>query len=105
VGEVVMAAVNKTTTAQNEATNSSSKISKAVMDIITILAIAVVAMGILLSVITIQNRPSSRVARMEARDLAAAQRVSAQEAYRSDLQRPVEHRELTQAELDRISGL
>lgn len=100
-----MAPVNKTTTTQSQAVQSSFKISKAVMDIITIMAIAVVVMGIILSVITIQNRPSSRLARLEARDMAAAQRMSAQEAYQSDLQRPVEHRELTQTELNRISGL
>lgn len=74
------------------------------MEIISVLGIAVVAMGILLSVITIQNRPSNRAAREEARQIDVARRLSAQEAYSGDLHR-VEHRELTQAELDRISGL
>ncbi|CAE7656507.1 unnamed protein product [Symbiodinium microadriaticum] len=104
-GSVEVATVNRTAQKSDQVAYASSQIiSSATMEIITVLGIAVVTMGILLSVITVQNRPSNRAAIEEARQVAVVQRLSAQEAYSSDLQR-VEHRELTQSELDRISRL
>ena len=99
-----MAEVNRTASSYHGPRSSTSHIlSSAMMEIITVLGIAVVTMGILLSIITIQNRPTSRAAKKETRQLAVARRMSAQEAYCMDLNRA--QGELTQAEVDRISGM
>lgn len=110
VGSVTVAAPNQTVVTSNRASGDSSNlISPAVMDIIYVLGITVVCMGILLSIISVQMRPNNKLAREEARHVEMAQRMSAQEAYRSDVvgNRPMalEHRDLTQAELNRISGI
>jgi len=107
-GEVVEAQVNKTSDSTHN--SSSTGIGKDVRDVIIVLSVALLVMGILLTVITISNKPKAdeeefRLAPQDFHDETQQRRRRTSRPQQRGTFDGVEGRELTQEDLERISRM